>query len=196
MGCVPAPSGYLKALKDVCHRHGALFIADEIMCGMGRTGTWHAYQQDVKGSDPDILVLGKGLGAGVQPISAMLIGQRIVDALETGSQTFVHGHTFQNHPLACAAALEALKIIAEDDLLANVVRIDNLLQELLPKKLGHLPHVGNIRGRGAFWGVSVTESCAGTESNHYQIEFVKDKTTKAPFSPDLHVAAGIQKRGQ
>jgi adenosylmethionine-8-amino-7-oxononanoate aminotransferase len=154
MGCVPPPPGYMKALKEVCSKHGALFVADEIMCGMGRTGTWHAYQQEVEGSHPDILVLGKGLGVGVQPISAMLMSQKIVDALAEGSQSFLHGHTFQNHPLACAAALEVIRIIEEEHLLYNVNRNGDLLERLLHEKLDHLPNVGNVRGRKAFQGVS------------------------------------------
>jgi adenosylmethionine-8-amino-7-oxononanoate aminotransferase len=153
MGCVTPPPGYMKAMKDVCHRHGALFICDEIMCGMGRTGKWHVYQQEMEGSEPDILVLGKGLAAGVQPISAMLINQKILDVLAGGSKSFVHGHTFQNHPLGCAAALEVIKIIQEDDLLANVCRMGDLLKGLLHKKLDPLANVGDVRGRGLFIGV-------------------------------------------
>ncbi|KAF2683633.1 aminotransferase-like protein [Lentithecium fluviatile CBS 122367] len=178
MGCVAPPPGYIKALKAVCRRHGALLIGDEIMCGMGRTGTWHAYQQEVEGSQPDILVMGKGLAAGAQPISAMLVSQQIVDVLGKGSKCFVHGHTFQNHPLACAAALEVVNIIQDERLLENVVRIGDLLEKLLHEKLDHLVGVGNIRGRGCFQGV----------------EFVENKVTKTPFRPDQHVAARIHEK--
>ena len=118
LGCVPSVPGYLTAMKAVCDRYGALLILDEVMCGMGRTGTMHAWEQE--GISPDIQVIAKGLGGGYQPIGGILIAKRIIDALRAGSGSFRHGHTYQAHPVACAAALEVQRIIREDHLLENV----------------------------------------------------------------------------
>jgi adenosylmethionine-8-amino-7-oxononanoate aminotransferase len=117
-GCVTALPGYFKRVREICDRHGALLILDEVMCGMGRTGTMHAWEQE--GITPDIQVIAKGLGGGYQPIGGLLIGKRIVDALRAGSGGFMHGQTYQAHPVACAAALEVQRIIREDNLLPNV----------------------------------------------------------------------------
>src|SRR4051812_3995543 len=117
-GCVTAPEGYFRAVRDICNRHGALLIFDEVMCGMGRTGTLHAWEQE--GVAPDIQVVAKGLGGGYQPIGAMLAGGKVIDALRQGSGTFMHGHTYQAHPIACAAALEVQKVISEERLLDKV----------------------------------------------------------------------------
>lgn len=139
-------------MKHVCEKHGALFILDEIMCGIGRTGTLHAWEQeDVV---PDIQTIGKGLGAGVLPIAAMLCNLRVTNVLRNGSGSFAHGYTYQNHPVVCAAALEVLKIIHDDKLLENVESLGPLLESLLLANLSGHPYVGNIRGRGLFWGVS------------------------------------------
>lgn len=151
LGCVPAVKGYFKAMKTVCDKYGALLILDEVMSGMGRTGTLHAWQQeDVV---PDIQTIGKGLGAGYAPIAGLLINKRIVDCLDKGTGAFAHGQTYQGHPVACAAALEVQRIIRDEDLLANVRAKGELLSSLLREKLLGHPHVGNIRGRGLFWGV-------------------------------------------
>src|SRR5271168_3158535 len=117
-GCVTPPEGYFKAVRDICNRHGALLILDEVMCGMGRTGTLHAWEQE--GIAPDIQAIAKGLGAGYQPIAAILISDRIVKALAAGSGGFLHGQTYQAHPVACAAALEVQRVIRDDRLLDNV----------------------------------------------------------------------------
>ena len=108
-GCVPAPEGYFRAVREICDRHGALLILDEVMCGMGRTGTRHAWEQE--GIAPDIQAIAKGLGGGYQPIGAMLASGRIIDAIRDGSGAFQHGHTYLAHPLACAAALEVQRVI-------------------------------------------------------------------------------------
>src|SRR5580700_6226550 len=113
-GCVPAPEGYFRAVREICDRHGALLILDEVMCGMGRTGTTHAWEQE--GVTPDIQTIGKGLGGGYQPIAGILVAERVVSALSAGSGSFVHGHTYQAHPIACLAALEVQRIIGEQEL--------------------------------------------------------------------------------
>ena len=117
-GCVAAPSGYFQAIRRVCDRHGALLVLDEVMCGMGRTGTLHAWEQE--GIAPDLQVVAKGLGGGYQPIGALLIGERVIEALRAGSGAFKHGHTYQAHPVACAAALAVQRVIQADGLLDNV----------------------------------------------------------------------------
>ncbi|RZI93272.1 MAG: aspartate aminotransferase family protein, partial [Rubrivivax sp.] len=103
-GVIPPVPGYFKAIREVCDRHGVLLILDEVMCGMGRTGTLHACEQD--GVVPDLLTMGKGLGGGYQPIAAVLAHRRVVEAMARGSGFFQHGHTYIGHPMACAAALQ------------------------------------------------------------------------------------------
>lgn len=136
----------------VCREHGALLIFDEVMCGMGRTGTLHAYQQfDVV---PDIMAIGKGLGAGFEPVAGMLVSHRVADVLAQNGGAFAHGHTYQNHTVGCAVALEVQHIIRDENLLKNVRALGSLLGDLLETEIGHLANVGNIRGMGFFWGVS------------------------------------------
>src|SRR5918911_2924842 len=125
-GCVPAPEGYFKAVREICDRHGALLILDEVMCGMGRTGTLHAWEQE--GVAPDIQAIAKGLGGGYQPIGAMLATARIVDTIREGSGAFQHGHTYLGHPMACAAALEVQKIISDEKLLDRVKELGARLE--------------------------------------------------------------------
>lgn len=173
LGCVPSVQGYLKAMRDVCHKHGALFILDEVMSGMGRCGTLHAWQnEDVV---PDLQTIGKGLGGGYQPVAAVLISSRVVNALLDGSGQFVHGQTYQGMPVQAAAALEVQKIVQEESLVHNVERQGAYLEERLRSLLADHPNVGDIRGRGLFWG----------------LEFVKDKETKEPFDPRLGVAQRV-----
>ncbi|PKS12909.1 hypothetical protein jhhlp_000249 [Lomentospora prolificans] len=173
LGCVPAVPGYLKAMKAVCDKYGALFVLDEIMSGMGRTGTLHAWEQE--GVVPDIQTIGKGLGAGYQPVSAVLAGRRIVEEMEKAGTAFNNGHTYQDFPVAAATALKVQEIIQERNLLQNVVAQGEVLGRKLQERLGHHPNVGDIRGRGLFWGV----------------EFVKDRTTKEPFDESLRVSKRI-----
>jgi adenosylmethionine-8-amino-7-oxononanoate aminotransferase len=104
LGCVPYVPGYLKAMRKVCQKYGALFILDEVMCGMGRSGTLHAWQAE--GVAPDLQTIGKGLGGGYQPIGAVLISKKVVDVLSNGSGQFIHGQTYQGMPVQAAAALE------------------------------------------------------------------------------------------
>src|SRR5205085_8633597 len=173
-GCVPAPEGYFRAVREICDRHGALLILDEVMCGMGRTGTRHAWEQE--GIAPDIEVVAKGLGGGYQPIGATLASARIVDALREGSGAFQHGHTYLAHPIACAAALEVQRVIREEDLLARVRTLGDLLEERLVERFGNHRHVGDIRGRGLFRA----------------IEFVADRAEKTPFDPALKLHARVK----
>jgi adenosylmethionine-8-amino-7-oxononanoate aminotransferase len=166
-GCVVALPGYFQRVRQICDRHGALLILDEVMCGMGRTGTMHAWEQE--GVVPDIQVIAKGLGGGYQPIGGILIADRIVQALANGSGGFLHGQTYQAHPVACAAALEVQRIIREDNLLANVQAMGKRLEAALIDRFGNHRHVGEVRGRGLFWA----------------IELVADRGSKAPFDPTL-----------
>jgi adenosylmethionine-8-amino-7-oxononanoate aminotransferase len=173
LGCVPSVPGYMKAMKEVCHKHGALFILDEVMSGMGRCGTLHAWQgEDVA---PDLQTIGKGLGGGYQPIAAVLISEKVVTALMDGTGQFVHGQTYQGMPVQAAAALEVQRVKREGNLMDNVQIQGAYLEKRLKSLLGDHPNVGNIRGRGLFWG----------------IEFVADKNTKKPFDPKLGVAQRV-----
>ena len=143
----------MEAMQEVCHRHGALFILDEVLCGMGRTGTSHAWQQE--GVVPDLQTVAKGLGAGYASIGALLVNKRVVRVLEDGTGAFSHSQTYQGHPLACAAALEVQKMIEEENLLENVRKQGATLGRLLIEQLADQPHVGDVRGRGLIWGVSI-----------------------------------------
>ncbi len=172
-GCVAALPGYFPAMRAICDRHGALLILDEIMCGMGRTGTLHAWEQE--GVAPDIQAVAKGLGGGYQPIGGMLVAGRIVAALRAGSGAFAHGHTYQAHPVACAAALAVQQIVREDGLVARSAELGRQLGMGLSQAVGQHQNVGDIRGRGLFWA----------------IELVRDRATKAPFPPERHLHARI-----
>lgn len=170
----PAP-GYFKRIREICDRHGVLLILDEVMCGMGRTGTLFACEQD--GVSPDILCIAKGLGAGYQPIGAMLCTGEIYDAVAQGSGFFQHGHTYMGHPTAAACGVAVVSAILNRGLLPKVTEQGEKLAERLTERFGQHPHVGDIRGRGLFRG----------------IELVEDRDTKAPFDPSRGVAAKIKK---
>lgn len=174
LGAVPPVPGYFKRIRDICDRHGVLLILDEVMCGMGRTGTLHACEQD--GIVPDLLCVAKGLAAGYQPMGAVLVSGHVFDAFRKGSGAFQHGHTYMGHPTACAAALAVQRAIRSRNLLANVRRQGEALVEGLRQRLGDHPHVGDIRGRGLFRG----------------IELVADRATKEPFDPGLKMHARIK----
>ncbi|MBE9605380.1 aspartate aminotransferase family protein [Acetobacteraceae bacterium H6797] len=169
LGCATALPGYFKAMREVCDRYGALLILDEVMSGMGRTGTLHAWEQE--GVSPDIQAIAKGLGGGYQPIGGILAGEKVVKALRDGSGTFKHGHTYQAHPVACAAALAVQQVIERDGLLANVRARGEQMEALLHERFGNHRHVGDIRGRGLFWA----------------IELVQDRAGKTVFDPALAV---------
>jgi adenosylmethionine-8-amino-7-oxononanoate aminotransferase len=169
----PVP-GYFKAVREVCDRYGVLLILDEVMCGMGRTGTLHACEQE--GVVPDLLAVAKGLGGGYQPIGAVLAQARIVDAMREGSGFFQHGHTYLGHAVACAAALAVQQVFERDNLMAQVRARGDFLQNLMHNTWDEHPHVGDIRGRGLFWG----------------IELVQDRADKAPFDPARKLHARIK----
>jgi adenosylmethionine-8-amino-7-oxononanoate aminotransferase len=175
LGCVCYVPGYFEAMKEVCEKYGALFILDEIMCGMGRTGTMHAWQ-DTK-VVPDIQMVGKGLAGGYQPLSALFIAPKLAEVFKKGSGLMVHGFTFQAMPIQAAAGLAVQKVIQKDNLLENVREQGQYLGDRLKSLLSDHPNVGDIRGKGLFWG----------------IEFVEDKVTKTGFSPDKKVSYSLAK---
>ncbi len=173
---VLAPVGdYLRRVREVCDRHGVLLILDEVMSGMGRTGHLFACAED--GVVPDIVTIAKGLGAGYQPIGAMIASSRVYDAIVAGSGFFQHGHTYMGHATACAAALAVQQIIERDGLLANVLERGEQLRKSLWRELGDHPNLGDVRGRGLFVGV----------------EFVADKASKATLDPALRTHAKLKK---
>jgi adenosylmethionine-8-amino-7-oxononanoate aminotransferase len=173
-GAVPPGPGYFKRIREICDRHNVLLILDEVMCGMGRTGTLHACEQEAVA--PDLLVIAKGLGGGYQPIGATLLSQKVFDAFANGSGFFQHGHTYLGHPVACAAALAVQQVIKRDALLDNVQAMGKRLQRRLGERFGNHPHVGDIRGRGLFQA----------------IELVADRSSKQPFEPELKLHARIK----
>ena len=130
---MPAVPGYFRAVRQICDRFGILLILDEVMCGMGRTGTLHACEQE--GVSPDLLAIAKGLGGGYMPIGALMLRQEIFSTLADGSGAFQHSHMYTGHALACAAALAVQRVIRRDDLLANVVRQGAHLARRLNERL-------------------------------------------------------------
>lgn len=175
LGAVPAVEGYFKRIREICDQYGVLLILDEVMCGMGRTG--HLFACDAEDVAPDILCIAKGLGAGYQPIGAMLCTRQIYDALADGTGFFQHGHTYLGHPIAAAVGCTVLKEILNNDLVPQVQARGAFLDKELHKVFDQHPHVGDIRGRGLFWG----------------IELVKDRETKTPFDPALGLAGKLKK---
>jgi len=171
-GATPPVPGYLRRIREICDRHGILLILDEVMCGMGRTGSLYAYEQE--GIVPDMAVIAKGLGGGYQPIGATLVSKRIFEGIRGGSGFFQHGHTYLGHPIACAAALAVQQTIRAENLLANVRGQGSALLSALRERFKNHPNVGDVRGRGLFIGV----------------ELVADRGTKTPFDPvrKLHQA--------
>ena len=174
-GAVPPTRGYFAGVRKLCDQYGLLYIADEVMCGMGRTGTLHSFEQD--DVVPDIVTIAKGLGGGYQPIGAVLVSDKVIEPLRRGSGLFQHGHTYICHPTAAAAALAVQQVIERDNLLSQVQQQGNYLLQKLEKELAGLEFVGNTRGRGLFAGV----------------ELVRDKHTKAAFDPALKLHASIKR---
>ncbi|MBT8154128.1 aspartate aminotransferase family protein [Epibacterium ulvae] len=173
-GAVPPVEGYFKRVREICDTHGVLLILDEVMCGMGRTGTLFACEQE--GIAPDICAIAKGLGAGYQPIGAMLCSAQIYAAIKGGSGFFQHGHTYMGHPMAAAGALAVLERLTDDGIAARVNPVGSRLRSALEAEFGQHPHIGDIRGRGLFLG----------------LELVEDRATKAPFAPDLKLAERVK----
>ena len=175
LGAATPVEGYFKRIREICDRYGVLLILDEVMCGMGRTG--HLFAYEAEGIRPDVLCIAKGLGAGYQPVGAMLCTESIYAAIEGGTGFFQHGHTYQGHPVAAAAGHAVVAEILEQGLEAKVQENGAYLETALQRRFGQHPHVGDIRGRGHFWG----------------IEFVKDKEEKEPFDPGLGIAGRLKK---
>jgi adenosylmethionine-8-amino-7-oxononanoate aminotransferase len=175
LGAVPPVPGYFRRVREVCDRHGILLILDEVMCGMGRCGTLYAFEQE--GVVPDLVAIAKGLGAGYQPIGATLVAKHVYEAIVSGSGFFQHGHTYLGHAAACAGALAVQRRLHEDGLLARVGPLGAALERRLRSAFGAHPHVGDIRGRGLFWG----------------LELVAERGAKRPFDPKLRVHARVKK---
>ncbi|WP_440532698.1 aspartate aminotransferase family protein [Variovorax sp. YR566] len=175
-GVITPVPGYLAGVRQVCDKYGVLLILDEVMCGMGRTGTLHAWEQE-GGVAPDIQTIAKGLGGGYQPIGAVLAGRHVVDAISKGSGFFHHGHTYLGHATACAAALAVQQVIQREGLLDQVRSRGKFFADLLAARFDSHDFVGDVRGRGFFMGV----------------ELVKDRQEKTPFDPQLSLNARIKK---
>jgi adenosylmethionine-8-amino-7-oxononanoate aminotransferase len=173
-GALTAAPGYFRRIREICDQYGVLLILDEVMCGMGRTGALFACEHD--GVSPDILCIAKGLGAGYQPIGAMMCSRRIYDTIAQGTGFFQHGHTYLGHPTAAAAGLAVVNAVLDRGLVGRVATLGDTLQKALRTRFGQHPHVGDIRGRGLFVGV----------------ELVHDRGTKAPFDPSVKLAARIK----
>ena len=173
-GAIPPVEGYFRQVREICDRHGILFIADEVMCGMGRTGSLHAVEQE--GVVPDLMAIAKGLGGGFQPIGAVLVQERIVAALTKGSGAFQHGHTYIGHPVACAAALAVQQVIVRDRLLDAVQSLGRRLRQGLHARFDRHPAIGDIRGRGLFMA----------------LELVADRPSKQVFDPAFRLHARVK----
>lgn len=173
-GAVPPTPGYFAGVRQLCDKYDILLISDEVMCGMGRTGSLFAIEQE--NVVPDLLTIAKGLGGGYQPIGAVLASDTIVETIRNGSGTFQHGHTYIGHATACAAALAVQQFMQENKLVEYVYQTAPFFENLLKERFSRLPYVGDIRGRGFFWG----------------IELVQNKDTKATFDPSLKLNAKIK----
>jgi adenosylmethionine-8-amino-7-oxononanoate aminotransferase len=174
MGAVPPVPGYFRAVRAICDRYGMLLILDEVMCGMGRTGTLFACEQE--GVWPDLVTIAKGLGAGYQAIGATLASRVIYDAIVAGSGFFQHGYTYMAHPTACAAGLAVQQAIVEEQMLDRVRQQGARLRALLVERFGGHAHVGDTRGRGLLQA----------------LELVADRASKRPFAPDLRLHARVR----
>jgi adenosylmethionine-8-amino-7-oxononanoate aminotransferase len=175
LGAVAPVPGYFKRVREVCDRYGVLLILDEVMCGMGRCGSLWAFEAE--GIVPDLVTIAKGLGAGYQPVGAVVVTKKVYDAITSGSGFFQHGHTYLGHAAACAGALAVQERLHNDGLLARVNPLGALFEKKLRAAFGSHSNVGDIRGRGLFWGV----------------ELVADRAMKQPFDPALRVNARLKK---
>ena len=173
-GAVVAEKGYFKRIREICDKYGVLLILDEVMCGMGRTGTLFAHEQE--GIEADMVTIAKGLGAGYQPIGAMIASSEIHNTIANGSGFFQHGHTYMGHATAVAGALAVLNTIEQDNLLPRVKAAGNLLQTKLESRFDNHPFVADVRGRGLFRA----------------IEIMADKEKKIPFASHTKLHAKIK----
>ncbi|HVF64294.1 MAG TPA: aspartate aminotransferase family protein [Casimicrobiaceae bacterium] len=174
LGCVPAVAGYFARIREICDRYGVLLIADEVMCGMGRTGDMFAIAHD--DVCPDIITMGKGLGAGYLPIGATMASERVVSPIESGSGALANGHTYMSHAVACAGSLAVLEVMEEERLLDSVRVQGAALRRALDERFGNHPHIGDIRGRGLF----------------VALELVLDRASKRPFPRARRIADSIK----
>jgi adenosylmethionine-8-amino-7-oxononanoate aminotransferase len=175
-GVVPAPPGYAAAVAAVCRKYDVLVIADEVMCGAGRSGTWRALEHD--GVAPDIMTVAKGLAGGYIPLGATLVAPQVAAAIASEHGAYMTGHTFSGHTAACAAGLAVQRIIERDHLLERVRHVGASFQESVRGSLARFEEVGDVRGRGFFIGV----------------EFVRDRKTRAPFPADRGLSFDIGQR--
>lgn len=176
-GALPAPEGYARAMAEVCRRHGVLVIADEVMCGSGRTGHWRASAED--GIEADIVTVAKSLSGGYLPLGAAVYSRQIAEVMEAGHGGPLTGHTYTGHTACLAAGVAVQRIVAEEGLLARIRDKGPRWQAELRARLAHLPQVGDVRGRGYFIGV----------------ELVADPATKAPFAAALALNGRIRAKG-
>ncbi|MGI9480826.1 MAG: aspartate aminotransferase family protein [Hyphomicrobiales bacterium] len=176
LGAVPPAPGYFKEIQRICDETGTLLVLDEVMAGMGRTGTLFSCEQD--GIVPDMISIAKGLGAGYQSIGALMVRDELADEIESGSGFFQHGHSYVGHPTACAAALEVQRVFEDEGLIERCAKMGAKLRSALSEAFAGHPHVGDIRGRGLMLG----------------IEFVADRQTKEPFDASRNVAAKLKAR--
>ncbi|KAK4553446.1 hypothetical protein LTR86_009503 [Recurvomyces mirabilis] len=178
LGGAVAPKGYFEAMKQVCHKYGALLVMDEVMCGLGRTGTYHAWQHPDVGTAPDLQTVGKTLAGGYVPVASLLVGQTVARAMEERREFFIHGSTYEDHPVVEAAALRVQQIVRDEGLVENVQHQGAMLREMLQQRLGSHPCVGHIRGRGLMCGVEITQPWS-----------------KVPYSSDLRITYRICEAG-
>jgi adenosylmethionine-8-amino-7-oxononanoate aminotransferase len=174
LGAVPAVPGYFKRIREICDRHGILLILDEVMCGMGRCGTLWAFERE--GVVPDLVAIAKGLGAGYQPIGAVVVAKPVYDAIVSGSGYFQHGTTYLGHAAACAGALAVHHRLVHDGVLNRVKQMGEALEHALRGAFAEHPHVGDIRGRGLFWA----------------LELVEERASRRPFDPARRVHARLK----
>jgi adenosylmethionine-8-amino-7-oxononanoate aminotransferase len=174
LGTAPPVAGYFRRMREICDRHGILLILDEVMCGMGRCGTMWAFEPE--GVVPDIVTIAKGLGAGYQPIGALVVAKPIYEAVTGGSGFFQHGYTYLGHAAACAGALAVQQRLRQDGVLARVQPMGRALEEALRGAFAEHPHVGDIRGRGLLWA----------------LEMVMNRSSRQPFDPEMRLHARIK----
>jgi hypothetical protein len=175
-GAVPAPPGYARAVREICDRHGVLMIADEVMCGAGRCGTWRALEHD--GVEPDIMAVAKGLAGGYLPLGAAVYSEKVAGPILARHGAPLTGHTFTGHTTACAAGVAVQTIMLREKLVEKVAKDGVYLMGQLREAIGGRDYVGDIRGRGFFVG----------------IELVADRASKEPFDPALQLFAKVRDR--
>jgi adenosylmethionine-8-amino-7-oxononanoate aminotransferase len=175
-GCVPAPKGYAKRVREICDKYGVIMISDEVMCGAGRTGTWRALEQD--GVEPDIMSVAKGLAAGYLPLGAAIYNDKVADAIHGTHGAPMTGHTFTAHTACCAAGVAVQKIVERDRLVERVHKMEGALRNTLAEATKDIEAVGDIRGRGFFQA----------------LELVADRKTRAPFPAERKLFMKIRQK--